>query len=452
MPVSVGLISLGCAKNLTDSEIIIGHLTEAGMLHTQDLEIADVLIINTCAFIDKAKQEAIDTIIGAAEARAQGAAPKNQKIIVAGCLSQRFSKELPNLLPEVDAFIGIDEIKDVTSIIESVLKNTLQEKSIVTKTPRYIPEYDTPRYRLTPKHTAYVKIAEGCNHGCAFCAIPLIRGRHRSRTQDSIVREVRHLVENGVREINLIAQDTTFFGMDRWENETAKRTSQVDSGKGESLASLLREINTIPGDFWVRILYTHPAHWSDELIETMATCEKIAPYADIPIQHIAANQLQAMNRITDGDFIRDLIKRIRARIPNISLRTTFIVGFPGETESEYEELLTFIRDFNFERAGVFAYSKEENTKAFKMKGHIHHRTKQRRWNEVMELLFTLASERNQSYIGKTMKVLVDAPGFARSISDAPDVDGCVIVPEDLPVGEFANVVITDAIGYDLIAE
>ncbi|NNM29483.1 MAG: radical SAM protein, partial [Akkermansiaceae bacterium] len=271
MPTQVGLISLGCAKNLIDSEIMIGHLQQEGMIMTPEADLADVLIINTCSFIDVAKEESVNTIIEAVNARQEDPAREKQKIIVAGCLSQRFNvsknedDRLPGLLPEVDAFIGLDQVTDVAPIVRRVLKRPLGDESLdtVTEKPRFIPDYTTPRFRLTPGHMAYVKIAEGCNHTCSFCIIPTIRGRHRSRTQESVVREARSLVEAGVKELNLISQDTTYFGMDRWEGrgKRAKPTSGVDSSRGESLASLLRELNKIDGDFWVRLLYTHPAHW-----------------------------------------------------------------------------------------------------------------------------------------------------------------------------------------------
>lgn len=452
MPVTVGLISLGCAKNLIDSEVMIGHLQKAGMIMTPEPDLADVLIINTCSFIDKAKKESVDTILGAADARAKGAVPKSQKIIVAGCLAQRFSLELPSLLPEVDAFIGLDQVPKVSEVINRIMGKELEDKNLVTPKPQYVPEYDTPRYRLTPRHSAYVKIAEGCNHGCAFCAIPAIRGRHRSRTQESVVREVRALVENGVKEINLISQDTTFFGMDRWMGERANRRSGVDSSRGESLASLLRELNDIPGEFWIRILYTHPAHWSTELIEAVADCEKVVPYVDIPLQHISDNMLDSMNRLTDGKYIRDLLKEMRSKIKNLAVRTTFIVGFPGETDDDFEELLEFMEEERFERAGMFTYSREEGTKAYKYPRQVHYRIRQSRHNEAMELLHRIASEIGREQIGRTIKVLVESPGVARSEWDAPDVDGTVIVDESLPVGEFAEVTITDAVGYDLVAK
>ncbi|HEY1123475.1 MAG TPA: radical SAM protein, partial [Haloferula sp.] len=303
MSTTVGLISLGCAKNLIDSEVMMGHLAEAGMSLTSEAELADVLIVNTCSFIDMAKQESIDAIFGAVNARKEDPDRERQKIIVAGCLSQRFAKDLPGIMPEVDAFIGLDQITKVAPIIENLVgkqpvaapkeENSATEdpRDYVTLKPKYVPDYTTPRFRLTPEHFAYVKIAEGCNHTCTFCIIPKIRGMHRSRTQDSVVREVEALVKSGVKEINLISQDTTYFGMDKWEGQRPNPNSPVDSTRGESLATLLREINKIEGEFWVRLLYTHPAHWSDELIQTIAECDKIAKYVDIPLQHISDRML-----------------------------------------------------------------------------------------------------------------------------------------------------------------
>jgi ribosomal protein S12 methylthiotransferase len=306
--IKVGLVSLGCAKNLIDSEIMIGHLREAGMEMTPNEREADVLIVNTCSFIDMAKRESIGTVEGAIDGRAADSKRQKQKIIVAGCLSQRFSKELPGLMPEVDAFIGLDQITQVAPIIEGLLgkpKVEEQPDNLVTKQPRYIPDYDTPRFRLTPQHMAYVKVAEGCNHTCSFCIIPKIRGRHRSRTQESVVKEVEQLVKSGVKEINLISQDLTYFGMDKWTEARPNPRSPVDSSRGESLATLLRALNAIEGDFWIRLLYTHPAHWSDELIQTIAECPKVARYVDMPLQHISDRMLKIMQRETGGDYIRD---------------------------------------------------------------------------------------------------------------------------------------------------
>ena len=465
MSTTVGLISLGCAKNLIDSEVMIGHLAQAGMSLTPDPELADVLIVNTCSFIDMAKKESIDAIFGAVDGRKEDPDRERQKIIVAGCLSQRFATELPGIMPEVDAFIGLDQITKVAPIIENLLgkKNdsevqktegpaaTEDPRDFVTLKPQYVPDFSTPRIRLTPDHFAYVKIAEGCNHTCTFCIIPKIRGMHRSRTQESVFKEVEALVKSGVKEINLISQDTTYFGMDQWEGERPKPSSPVDSTRGNSLCTLLRQINEIPGDFWVRLLYTHPAHWSDELIQTIAECDKVAKYVDIPLQHISDNMLNAMKRVTTGDYIRDLIRRMRAGIPGLGIRTTFIVGFPGETEDDFNELLEFIREFRFERAGVFQYSKEEDTPAYKMTGQLHHMTRKSRWSRAMAELQKVASEVNQAQVGKQVRVLVEEQGVGRTEWDAPEIDGSVHVDKSIPVGSFADVTIGDWRGYDLVA-
>ena len=453
--IKVGLVSLGCAKNLIDSEIMIGHLHAAGMSMTADEREADVLIVNTCSFIDMAKRESIGTVQDAVEARGEDKKRKKQKIIVAGCLSQRFSKELPGLMPEVDAFIGLDQITQVAPIIERLMGRTRLEEedpeNLVTKQPRYIPDYDTPRFRLTPKHSAYVKIAEGCNHTCSFCIIPKIRGRHRSRSQESVVREVEQLVASGVREINLISQDLTYFGMDKWTEARPNPRSPVDSSRGESLATLLRALNEIPGDFWIRLLYTHPAHWSDELIQTIAECPKVARYVDIPLQHISDRMLSIMQRETTGDYIRALIGRMRAGIPGLAIRTTFIVGFPGETKEDFAELLQFIKETKFERAGVFRYSSEEGTKAYKLEGRVHHKTCESRWNQAMRELQVIAEAFNASQVERRLRVLVEKPGVGRTEMDAPEFDGTVMVDAALPVGEFAEVTIADWRGYDLVA-
>ncbi len=466
MSITVGLISLGCAKNLIDSEVMIGHLAQAGMALTPDPELADVLVINTCSFIDLAKRESIDAVFGAVNARREDPDRERQKIIVAGCLSQRFAADLPGIMPEVDAFIGLDQITRIAPIIEGLLEKdgpaariqsegpsaTDDPRDFVTLKPKYVPDYNTPRFRLTPDHYAYVKIAEGCNHTCTFCIIPQIRGMHRSRTQESVFREVEALVKSGVREINLISQDTTYFGMDHWQGARPKPGSPVDSSRGESLCTLLRQINTIQGDFWVRLLYTHPAHWSDELILTIAECDKVAKYVDIPLQHISDRMLTAMKRVTRGDHIRDLLRRMRAGIPGLGIRTTFIVGFPGETEEDFKELLEFIREFRFERAGVFQFSREEGTRAYQMPGHIHHATRKKRWSRAMTELQRIAGETNQARIGLQVRVLVDQPGIARTQWDAPEIDASVMVDENLPVGEFADITISDWRGYDLVAE
>lgn len=449
MQATFGLISLGCAKNQVDSEIMTGVMEEAGFVNAEP-ERAQVLIINTCGFIDPAKQEAIDTIFSAVRARENGEAPAEQKILVAGCLSQRYASDLSVSMPEADCFIGVDKIGEVAEIAEACLNGTA-ERIYTTKVSRLMPDYGMPRTLISPPHYAYIKIAEGCNHACAYCAIPRIRGAHRSRPMANVVKEARHWVEQGVKEINLIAQDTTYYGMDKWKGG-ADKTSGVDSSRGESLAGLLRELNAIPGDFWIRVLYTHPAHWSRELIDTFAQCEKVVKYVDIPLQHIANHILEEQRRKTDGDYIRRLIRDLRAAVPGIGLRTTFISGLPGETEEDHAELRDFVREFRFERAGVFAYSKEEGTLAAKMKPQVHHATKKRRANELSMIMAGIADEIGQECIGRTIRVLVDAPGVARGPWDAPDVDGSIHVDPALPVGEFADVEITDAIAYELFAD
>jgi ribosomal protein S12 methylthiotransferase len=452
--IKVSLISLGCAKNLVDSEIMVGHLHKAGMRVIPEAEKADVVIVNTCSFIDSSKEESIGHILEVHEQRGMRKRRREQKLIVAGCMSQRFSKDLPGSLPEVDAFIGLDQVTQVAPIIEEIFAKERGAKeapaSFFTGRSTFIPDYDTPRFRLTPAHLAYVKIAEGCNHPCTFCIIPQIRGRHRSRTIESVVSEVRQLVKEGVREINLISQDTTFFGMDTWEERPNPRTP-VDSSRGEALSTLLRELNAIPGDFWIRVLYTHPAHWSDELIRTIAACPKVARYVDMPLQHISDRMLSAMQRETSGDHIRGLVKRIREGIPGIALRTTFIVGFPGETEADVDELCEFIKEARFERLGVFRYSQEEGTRASKMEEQVSAKEKERRWHRLMALQKEIAASVSAQSVGKRLKVLVEEEGVARGEADAPDIDGRVYVPTTLPVGSFSEVTITGHHDYDLLA-
>jgi ribosomal protein S12 methylthiotransferase len=453
--IKVGLISLGCAKNLVDSEIMVGHLHKAGMTMTPDAGAADVIIVNTCSFIDAAKEESIEAILEANKARGLRKNHNGQKLIVAGCMAQRFAGELRESLPEVDAFVGLDQITQIAPIIEKVIEKDRAEEeqadNFVTPQPRYIPDYDTPRFRLTPAHTAYVKIAEGCNHPCTFCVIPRMRGRHRSRTIDSIVEEARRLVAEGVKELNLISQDTTYFGMDRWEQRPNPRTP-VDSSRGDSLTTLLRELQKIEGDFWIRLLYTHPAHWSDELIRTIAECPKVARYVDMPLQHIAEPMLEVMQRETSAEHIRSLIRRIRAGVPGIALRTTFIAGFPGETEKDFQTLLDFIAETKFERLGVFKYSKEEGSRAAKMARHLPKKVKEERWHRAMALQKECAREVSGGYVGKSLRVLVEKEGVARGEADAPDIDGRIFVDPQLPVGEFAVVKITGFQDYDLVAE
>src|SRR5213596_1393931 len=315
--------------------------------------------------------------------------------------------------------------------------------------PRYIPGYDTPRFRLTPTLSAYVKIAEGCNHPCSFCVIPRMRGKHRSRNPESVLAEIRGLVKEGVREINLISQDTTYYGMDLWTQKAGPR-QPVDSSRGPTLTALLRKIQKIEGEFWVRLLYTHPAHWSDELIETIADCDKVARYIDLPLQHIEDSVLGRMRRETARAHIGNLIDKLRAGIHGVALRTTFIVGFPGETEAEFETLLDFIRRTRFERLGIFKYSREEGSRAAKMPGQIPAKLKNESHRRAMTLQQKIAHEVAAAKIGSELKLLVDQPLVARTEADAPDIDARVLLSQPAPVGEFITRKIQGARGYDLL--
>jgi ribosomal protein S12 methylthiotransferase len=476
------MISLGCAKNLVDAEIMLGSVLQRGMEITSRAEDADVLVVNTCAFIDSAKEESIEAILEAHQLRKHSENKRpDQKLIVSGCMSQRFARELHNELPEVDAFIGLDQVARLGQIVEKLLgkrptldtqRSTLNADSwtldvgrsaldvsstnsdvdvtFAEKRPTYIPDYDTPRFRLTPAHSAYVKIAEGCNHPCSFCVIPQMRGKHRSRKPESVLAEIRALIGEGVRELNLISQDTTYYGMDLWQARAGPRQT-VDSTRGPTLVSLLREIQQIEGEFWVRLLYTHPAHWSDELIESIAECDKIARYIDIPLQHIDELMLGRMRRETSRAHIEDLICKLRAGIPGVTLRTTFIVGFPGETDTEFETLLDFIRRSRFERLGIFKYSQEEGSRAAGMPGQVPAKVKNSRYRAAMAMQQSIAHGLAREKIGSELKLLVDQPHVARSEADAPDVDARVVLSEPAPVGEFVRRTIKGSRGYDLLA-
>jgi ribosomal protein S12 methylthiotransferase len=465
-PKKVGMISLGCAKNLVDAEIMLGGVLGQGMEITSNADEADVLIVNTCAFIDSAKEESIEAILEAHQARGLKKRA-GQKLIVSGCMAQRFSKDLAGEMPEVDAFIGLDQVAEAAQIIEQVFARqpntpaasldspltdtTWEPLNLVTRKPVYIPDYDTPRFRLTPAHSAFTKIAEGCNHPCSFCVIPQMRGKHRSRTIESVAAEVRALVAEGVKEINLISQDTTYFGMDLWTERAGPR-QQVDSSRGPTLTKLLAELDKIEGEFWIRLLYTHPAHWSDELIAAIAASRHVPRYIDMPLQHIHPRMLELMRRETSSEHIENLIARIRAGIPGIAIRTTFIVGFPGETEEEFEYLLDFIERTRFERLGVFTYSQEEGSRAAKMEGQLSQKVKAARYKKAMQLQQRIAREISEAQVGKVVRALTDQPLVARAAADAPDIDGRILLTRPAPVGEFIDVRITGTQVYDLVGE
>jgi ribosomal protein S12 methylthiotransferase len=452
--VKVGMISLGCAKNLVDAEIMLGDIVAHGMQVTANADEADVVIVNTCAFIDSAKEESIEAILDAHQARGLRKR-QGQKLVVSGCMSQRFSAELASEIPEVDAFMGLDQISQAGEIVRKVIGRqgtATAPMNFVTPKSRYIPDYATPRFRLTPGHFAYLKIAEGCNHPCSFCVIPQMRGRHRSRSIESVETEIRHLVEEGVKEINLISQDTTYYGMDLW-NQKAGPRQPVDSARGPTLTRLLERIEGIQGDFWVRLLYTHPAHWSGELMEAIAASSKVVKYVDMPLQHIDEEMLKLMRRETSRQHIEDLIQTLRATIPGLHLRTTFIVGFPGEKEEHFASLLAFIEQTRFERLGIFTYSQEEGSRAAKMSEQVPVATKNARYRRAMQLQQKIANQLANAMIGKEIKALVEQPLIARSEGDAPEVDTRVLLTTaGAPVGEFVKVRITGTQVYDLRGE
>jgi ribosomal protein S12 methylthiotransferase len=513
------MISLGCAKNLVDAEIMLGALVKEGIEITNEASNADVLIVNTCSFIDAAQEESVDTILESAELR--DAHNRGQGLVVSGCLPQRFRDELPKLLPEVDGFMGIDQVAQAPRIVREALErrrhklrqpraksrkatvvSKLHEVSApaastplvqVTPRPRYIPDYGTPRFRLTPRHFAYLKIAEGCNHPCTFCIIPRMRGSHRSRPLNDVIEDARRLIADGVKELNLISQDSTYYGLDLRPTRNGSIASPLRfrAAAGSlppstpTLCTLLRELNKLPGEFWIRLLYTHPAHWTDELIETMGACPKVARYVDMPLQHIHANMLERMRRETSPEYIIDLIARIRAGIPGIALRTTFIVGFPGETEACFDTLLRFIGETRFERLGVFKYSHEQGTRAAQMMDQIPEVVKQERRDRAMAEQLQVARQIASGYVGREIPVLVEKQAgasdlaqakvsswehgltrsgtlpenppdgrywIARGKADAPDIDGRVYVRGKLAIGTFARVKIIGHTDYDLIGE
>ncbi len=447
--IKVGFVSLGCAKNLVDSEVMLGSLLRDGMQITQNAQEADVVIVNTCGFIEASKKESIDAILKANELRETG---NCKALIMAGCLTQRYPKDLQKELPEVDAIVGLNEVPRIGQIVREILaKNGHTVPQLFWSGPaNYVPDYAAPRFRLTPKHHAYVKVAEGCNHPCTFCSIPRIRGKHRSRAVSDVLSEIRSLVSNGAREINLISQDTTFYGKDLDPQAPGPR-----DGKS-LLCELLRDIQQIDGDFWVRLLYTHPYHWTDELIETIAACDKVCRYVDMPLQHIDDEMLKRMRRETSGQYIRDLVGRIRRGIPGIALRTTFIVGFPGETEEQFDELLQFITEAKFERLGMFQYSQEDHTPAGTMAAQLSTKEKKKRYQRAMALQQKVSREVQGAFVGQTIRVLIeeqtDGGWVGRSHADAPEIDGSVQVTGPAQIGEFAQVRIIGASEYDLTGE
>jgi ribosomal protein S12 methylthiotransferase len=439
---TICLISLGCPKNLVDSEVILGYLNQSGFQITTKREAAEIIIINTCAFIKEATQESLQTIFESARYKKQG---KCRLLIVAGCLPQRYREKLAEELHEVDLFIGTGKLPEIARIIHG-FKNYRIEDVIQVGNPEFLLNHDTPRLLSTPSHTAYVKIAEGCSNCCSYCLIPSLRGRYRSRTVDSIIQETETLARKGVKEINLISQDTTRYG--------------DDLSDGTNLTSLLKGLVKIQGIEWIRLLYSHPEHFSDELVSLVAQEEKICKYLDIPIQHINSSILKKMNRRGNRRALCTLFSRIREFIPDITLRTTVMVGFPGETNKEFTELLRFIEVIRFDHLGVFRYSREEGTPAAQLKKQIPQRIKDKRHNLIMKTQSLISLKRNQERIGSRIKVLIekkssqgDYPFQGRGSFQAPEIDGVVYLTKSKGrIGEIIEAKVTGASEYDLIAE
>jgi len=433
----VGFISLGCDKNLVDSEYMLGILKKYNYTITNDAKDADIIIINTCGFINDAKQESIDTILEMAQLKKTG---KLKLLIATGCLSQRYKDELLNEIPELDAVIGTGDFDKLHEVIQQLNSNRIK----LTDNKNFV-DYDIKnRVRIYP-YIAYVKIAEGCNNCCSYCAIPLIKGHYKSRKILSIKEEVEILINEGVKEINLVAQDTTNYGMDIY-------------GK-PCLHELLKELVKIKGDFIIRILYAYPTNINQELLDIIKNSTKIAKYLDIPLQHINDRILKLMGRPTSRQFITELIDSIRNQIPEITLRTTFIVGFPTETEEEFIELLDFIKSYKFDKVGAFQYSKEEGTFAATLKPQISEKIKIRRYNTLMETQQFISKVKNQRFKGKVLKVLVETFDkesnlfIGRSENDAPFVDGVIkILNGNCKLGQFYQVKIVDTSEYDLIGK
>jgi ribosomal protein S12 methylthiotransferase len=444
MKTKIGIISLGCPRTLVDSEVMLGHLARAGYGMAKRTEDSDVLVINTCSFIEDAKRESIDTILQAIEMKKEG---KVQAVVVAGCLAQRYQKELLDQLPEVDYFLGTGDCEEIVTAVGKSLRG---KRGAAVGIPNYLYNHITPRLLLTPSHYAYVKISEGCEHRCTFCVIPQMKGPHRSREIQSVVEEVKQLTQSGIKEINLVSQDSSSYGRDRY---------------GEvRLPALLRRLCQETPVQWLRLLYTYPSNISDELLSVMANYPQICKYMDLPLQHINERILKSMARdqVTRRG-IEALLKKIRKQVPGIAIRTAFIVGYPGETEEEFKELLDFIRETQFDRMGAFIYSQEEGSRAAKFPVQIPDGVKKERLQRLMSLQQEVALQVNARLLHQTVTVFIEEPlqgeegiYLGRTHADAPEVDGQVYVKTGrrwkVEVGDFVKVQIADTLEYDLVGE
>lgn len=443
----IGVVSLGCPKNLVDSETMLGLIHEENYEITNDPSEAEIIIVNTCGFIESAKEESINTILQMAEYKKSGSC---KYIIVTGCLSQRYAEELFNELPEADAIAGVEVYDEIGSIIKRVMNGErfiMLERSkpdvIYTSKETFL-----PRILTTPSYTAYLKIAEGCDNCCSYCAIPKIRGPYRSKPMEQVLKEAKALVDNGVKELIVVAQDTTRYGEDLPEGKLL-------------LADLLKELNKIESLKWIRVMYCYPNNFTDELIETFASLDKVCKYVDLPLQHASNRLLTSMNRYDTREEVETLLAKLRKRIPGIVIRTTFIVGFPGETDADFEELKEFVEQQRFENAGVFAYSQEEGTVAGAMPNQISDEIKQERYHELMALQAQISEEIHKDTEGQTLEVLVegieeDGSGlhYGRSYREAPDIDGLVFIenPGDIKPGCFVKVNILQGFTYESVGE
>jgi ribosomal protein S12 methylthiotransferase len=441
------IVSLGCARNLVDSEVMAGLLQNNGYEMVQEPADADVVLVNTCGFIGPAKEESIDTILDVSRLKKEG---KLKKLIVAGCLSQRYPEDLAGELPEVDFFIGTGEVPRIAEILREHEADSAKRQFVGV--PSYLYDHATPRRRATPSYSAFLKASEGCDHKCAFCIIPQLRGPHRSRSIESIVMETSLLAEDGVKEINLIAQDLTAYGRDRKD--------------GTTLYRLLSEMVEVPRIEWIRLLYSYPNYLDEPLLNLVRDSDRICKYIDIPFQHISRSVLQRMRRGKSGSAVREAVRKLRESIPGVTLRTSLIVGFPGETEEDFAALLDFVEEAEFERLGVFKYSDEEGTAAARMTAKVTEDEKERRWQELMELQAGISRKKNRDLIGSIQRVMIDGVDpetkrpTGRTQAHAPEVDGVVYVdrgpPLQLPVtfhdGDMVDVKITGALDYDMIGE
>lgn len=443
----IGVVSLGCPKNLVDSETMLGLIHEENYEITNDPSEAEIIIVNTCGFIESAKEESINTILQMAEYKKSGSC---KYIIVTGCLSHRYAEELFNELPEADAIAGVEVYDEIGSIIKRVMNGErfiMLERSkpdvIYTSKETFL-----PRILTTPSYTAYLKIAEGCDNCCSYCAIPKIRGPYRSKPMEQVLKEAKALADNGVKELIVVAQDTTRYGED------------LPGGK-LLLADLLKELNKIESLKWIRVMYCYPNNFTDELIETFASLDKVCKYVDLPLQHASNRLLASMNRYDTREEVETLLAKLRKRIPGIVIRTTFIVGFPGETDADFEELKKFVEQQRFENAGVFAYSQEEGTVAGAMPNQIPDEIKQERYHELMALQAQISEEIHKDTEGQTLEVLVegieeDGLGlhYGRSYREAPDIDGLVFIenPGDIKPGCFVKVNILQGFTYESVGE